>query len=45
VKHIFAIEDLDDFLSHPLDYIKSSYKWGESDFNGDRLVDGLYHFL
>jgi hypothetical protein len=37
-RRILALEDLTSLLSDPLGYLKSSYSWGNSDFDGARLA-------
>jgi hypothetical protein len=34
VREIVAWEDLGQLLSHPLDYLRDSYRWGDSGFRG-----------
>lgn len=45
VRRVLALEDVDDFLSHPLDYVKQRYDWGQSDFQGEVLFDALHGLL
>jgi hypothetical protein len=41
----FAFEDLGAFFSNPIQFWKSVYRWGQSDFDGGRLIEGLYSLL
>jgi hypothetical protein len=38
----FAFEDLGAFFQNPIDFWKTSYRWGQSSFDGERLIDGVY---
>jgi hypothetical protein len=38
----FAFEDLGAFFSNPIQFWKDSYRWGQSTFDGERLIDGFY---
>ena len=37
----FAWERLPDLLRDPRSHVKNVYRWGQSDFDGSRLIDGI----
>ena len=39
---VFAFEDFGAFFSDPLVFFKNAYKWGQSDFDGEKLIDAFY---
>ncbi len=41
VRRVFAVEDLGPLLSEPLAFLKSSYKWDQSEFEGNVFSDSL----
>jgi hypothetical protein len=45
VRRVLAIEDVDDFIANPIEYLRLSYRWGQSAFDGERLFNGLHDFL
>jgi hypothetical protein len=45
IKRSFAFEDLDDLVTDPLGYLKTSYQWNTSNFDGDRLAVSLVGLL
>ena len=38
----FAFEDLGAFFQNPIEFWKNTYRWGQSTFDGERLIDGFY---
>ena len=38
----FAFEDLGAFFADPIKFWKDTYRWGQSTFDGERLIDGFY---
>lgn len=45
VRRVFAFEDLGSLLGDPLGFLAGVYRWGQSDFAGDRLVTSLAGML
>ena len=41
IRRVFAVENLSPLFSDPLTYLKTTYKWGQSDFDGQFLGDVL----
>jgi hypothetical protein len=42
LQHKFAFEDLGAFFQNPIEFWKNTYGWGQSTFDGERLIDGFY---
>jgi len=38
----FAFEDLGAFFANPIQFWKDTYRWGQSDFDGEALIEGFY---
>jgi hypothetical protein len=38
----FAFEDLGAFFANPIQFWQNTYRWGQSDFDGDTLIEGFY---
>jgi hypothetical protein len=38
----FAFEDLGAFFSNPIKFWSDTYRWGQSTFDGERLIHGFY---
>jgi hypothetical protein len=38
----FAFEDLGAFFANPIQFWTDTYRWGQSSFDGERLIDGFY---
>src|SRR5262249_53765676 len=45
VRRVIAYEDLDNLLSDPLVFFKNGYRWGHSDFAGERLGQSIAELL
>lgn len=45
LRHVFALDDLGKVLTDPLDSIKNVFHWGESNFEGERLLQNLADLL
>ena len=40
-RRVFDFQALEALFANPLEHLKTSYKWGQSDFDGLRLVDSM----
>jgi len=44
-KRIFAFSEFKDLFSDPLNYIRSTYHWDQSDFRGEMVLNHLYELF
>src|SRR5688572_11601518 len=45
IRRTVAFEDFGDFIDDPLVFFRNSYRWGQSNFDGDRMVASFYQLL